>query len=321
MFAVFADHTDFDDPVSAVRVGEQPPPAAPDGWVRVTVKAAGLNWHDLWTLRGVGMWPVVPPVVLGMEGAGLLDSGEAVVIYPLVTDPDWRGDETLDPTRHTLSEKLPGTFAEHVMVPRRNVLPLPEGLGLVEASVLGTAWLTAYRLLFTKSGLVSGQTMLVQGASGGVATALIQLGRAAGMRVWVTGRSAEKRALAERLGAHRTFETGSTLPEQVDAVFDTAGAATWAHSIDAARPGGSVLSCGATTGATPETALRAVFRDQISIRGSYLGTREEMLTMISFLQSAGVAPLIGRTLPMEDAGEGFADMWHGRTAGKIVFIR
>ncbi|MEU6702015.1 zinc-binding dehydrogenase [Pseudonocardia sp. NPDC046786] len=321
MFAVFAERADFDDPVSAVRIGEQPPPATPDGWIKVSIKAAGLNWHDLWTLRGVGMWPIVPPVVLGVEGAGHLESGEPVVVYPLVTDPDWRGDETLDPTRHTFSEKLPGTFAEHVMVPRRNVLPLPEGLGLVEASVLGTAWLTAYRLLFTKSGLVPGQTMLVQGASGGVATALIQLGRAAGIRVWVTGRDIEKRKLAERLGAHRTFRTGGELPEQVDAVFDTAGAATWAHSIDSTRPGGTVLSCGAATGATPETALRRVFRDQISIRGSYLGTRDEMLRMISFLHSAQITPVVGRTLPMQDAREGFSDMWHGRTAGKIVFTR
>ena len=116
-----------------------------------------------------------------------------------------------------LTERHQGSFAETVVVPRRNAIPRPTGLTAVQGAVMGTAWLTAYRMLFTKSGLQPGQTMLVQGASGGVSTALVQLGRAAGMRVWVTGRSEEKRALAERLGAHATFATGERLPGRVDA--------------------------------------------------------------------------------------------------------
>ncbi|MEU1597947.1 zinc-binding dehydrogenase [Streptomyces sp. NPDC005708] len=321
MISVFAQRCDFDDPVSAVAIGEQPEPEVPDGWTTVSIKAAGLNWHDLWTLRGVGMWPVTPPTILGVEGAGSLDDGTNVVLYPVLTDSAWRGDETLDPDRHTLSEKLPGTFADHVAVPRRNVLPLPPELTHVEASVLGTAWLTAYRLLFTKSGISPGDTMLVQGSSGGVATALIQLGRAAGMQVWTTGRSPEKRELAERIGAHRTFAANEQLPTKVDAVFDTAGAATWAHSMASVRPGGTLLSCGATTGATPPSDLRTLFRDQITVRGSYLGTRTEMINLISFIRIAGIKPLIGKVIPMDTAVDGFNDMWHSRTLGKIVFTR
>jgi len=117
----------------------------------------------------------------------------------------------------------------------------PKTESMTQAAVMGTAWLTAYRMLFVKSGLRPGQTMLVQGASGGVATALVQLGRAAGMQVWVTGRSDAKRAVAERLGADATFPSGARLPARVDAVFETVGEATWAHSMRALKPGGLVL--------------------------------------------------------------------------------
>jgi NADPH:quinone reductase-like Zn-dependent oxidoreductase len=148
------------------------------------------------------------------------------VLHPVIGDPGIAGDETLDPKRTLLTEKYQGTFADTVVVPARNAVPKPAELSMAQAAVMGTAWLTAYRMLFVKSGLRPGQTMLVQGASGGVATALIQLGHAAGMP-WVTGRTDAKRAVAERLGAHATFPSGARLPSRVDAVFETVGEATW----------------------------------------------------------------------------------------------
>ncbi|HWO64120.1 MAG TPA: alcohol dehydrogenase catalytic domain-containing protein, partial [Umezawaea sp.] len=229
MFAVYAAEPSPQDPLAALRVGERPEPEVPDGWVRVGVRAASLNMHDLWTLRGVGIKPDRFPMILGCDGAGVLDDGTEVVLHSVIGDPGWSGDETLDPGRTLLTEKHQGTFADYAVVPKRNALAKPAGLSFAEAACMGTAWLTAYRMLFVKSGLRPGQTMLVQGASGGVATALVQLGRAAGFRVWVTGRTEEKRALAESLGAHASFESGARLPERVDGVMETVGEATWSH--------------------------------------------------------------------------------------------
>jgi NADPH:quinone reductase-like Zn-dependent oxidoreductase len=172
MFAVYAAEPNRDDPLAGLVVGDRPEPPAPAGWTRVNVRAASLNMHDLWTLRGVVIKPEQLPMILGCDGSGVLDDGTEVVIHSVIGDPDWGGDETLDPRRTLLTEKHQGTFADTVVVPARNTLPKPASLSFAEAACLPTAWLTAYRMLFVKSGLRPGQTMLVQGASGGVATAL-----------------------------------------------------------------------------------------------------------------------------------------------------
>src|SRR3712207_2827676 len=153
-----------------------------------------------------------------------------VVLHSVVGDATIAGDETLDPKRTLLTEKHQGTFADKVVVPARNAVPKPAGLSMSQAAVMGTAWLTAYRMLFVKSGLRPGQTMLVQGASGGVSTALVQLGRAAGMQVWVTGRTEEKRAVAERLGAHAPLPAGERPPDRGHAGVETVGGTTPAQS-------------------------------------------------------------------------------------------
>src|SRR5262245_26909686 len=274
MFAVYAAEPNADAPLDSLTVGERPDPEVPDGWVAVSVTAASLNMHDLWTLRGVGIKPEQFPMILGCDGAGKLDDGTEVVLHSIIPSPGWHGEETLDPKRTMLTEKHQGSFADTVVVPKRNAVPMPAGLSAVQASVMGTAWLTAYRMLFVKSGLRPGQTMLVQGASGGVATALVQLGRAAGMRVWVTGRTDDKRALAAKLGAHATFASGERLPERVDAVFETVGEATWAHSMRALRPGGVIVVSGSTSGPNPGADLQRLFFLQLSVVGSTMGNRD-----------------------------------------------
>jgi NADPH:quinone reductase-like Zn-dependent oxidoreductase len=321
MFAVYAAEPNSDAPLDSLTVGERPAPEVPDGWVAVTVTAASLNMHDLWTLRGVGIKPDQFPMILGCDGSGTCEDGTEVVLHSVIGDPAWDGDETLDPKRTLLTEKHQGTFAETVVVPARNAVPKPAGLTAVQASVMGTAWLTAYRMLFTKSGLKPGQTMLVQGASGGVSTALVQLGRAAGMRVWVTGRTDEKRAVAERLGAHATFASGERLPERVDAVFETVGDATWSHSMRALKPGGVIVVSGSTSGPNPGADLQRLFFLQLRVLGSTMGTRQELVDLLRFVENAGISPEIGLELPMDRAPEGFRAMLDGDTSGKIVFTR
>lgn len=318
---MYAQEPNADSPLESLVVGERPEPEVPDGWVRVRVKAASLNMHDLWTLRGVGIKPEQFPMILGCDGAGTLDDGSEVVIHSVINAPGWQGDDTLDPKRTLLTEKHQGTFAEQVVVPARNVVPKPAALSFAEAATMGTAWLTAYRMLFVKSGLRPGQTMLVQGASGGVSTALVQLGRAAGFRVWVTGRTEEKRALATSLGAHQAFESGARLPERVDAVFETVGKATWSHSVKSLKPGGIIVVSGSTSGPDAGAELQRVFFLQLRVAGSTMGTRDELADLLAYLDLTGVRPQIGAELTFPEAPKGFRAMLDGDTAGKIVFTR
>ena len=175
MRAVSATKFDADDPLAGFEIGDRPEPEPPVGWTRVAVKAAALNQHDIWTLRGVGITEDRLPMILGCDAAGIDDEGNEVIVHAVVSSDDWRGDETLDPKRSLLSEIHQGTLAEYVVVPRRNLVPKPADLTFAEAACLPTAWLTAYRMLFTNSGAPPGSTILVQGAGGGVSTALISL--------------------------------------------------------------------------------------------------------------------------------------------------
>ena len=283
------------------------------------VRASALNHHDVWSLRGVGLGENQLPMVLGCDAAGVDEDGREVVIHSVISDPDFRGDETTDPRRSLLSERYDGTHAELVAVPRRNLVPKPPELSFEEAACLPTAWLTAYRMLFTQSGAQPGSTVLVQGAGGGVATALVALGAAAGYRMWVTSRSQAKRDRALALGAAAAFETGARLPERVDAVMETVGAPTWEHSLKALRPGGTVVVSGATGGHEAVTDLRRVFFLSQRIVGSTMGTREELERLLALLVRTGVRPVIDTVLPLADAAEGFRRMVEGDVFGKVVF--
>ena len=320
MRAVYAESFNPEDPVAGLRVGDLPEPDVPAGWTKVAVRAASLNHHDVWTLRGVGITADRLPMILGCDAAGVdTATGEDVVVHAVVASPGWTGDETLDPRRSLLSELHQGTFAEFVVVPKQNVVAKPEELSFTDAACLSTAWLTAYRMLFTNAGVRPGQTVLVQGASGGVASAAIAMARAAGCRVWSTARSPQKRSAAVALGAHEAFETGERLPERVDAVIETVGAATWSHSLKSLRPGGRVVVCGATTGANPPAELNRVFFLQLGIIGSTMGTKDELRDLISFLCESGVRPRTDRIIPLESAALGVERMVAGKSIGKIVF--
>src|SRR5699024_9864817 len=168
--------------------------------------------------------------------------------------------------RSVLSEKHQGTFADTVVVAKGNVVPKPQSLSMVEAACLPTAWLTAYRMLFVRGAMRPGETVLVQGVGGGVATALITLASAAGLRVIATSRSEEKLERARELGAHLAVPSGERLPEKVDAVMESVGQATWSHSIRSLRPGGRLVVCGHTSGPQPDDAqLTRIFFLQLSV--------------------------------------------------------
>jgi NADPH:quinone reductase-like Zn-dependent oxidoreductase len=319
MLAAYASDFNPQDPLSVLSVDQRPEPDPPEGWTTLTVKATSLNHHDLWSLRGVGLKQEQLPMILGCDAAGLDPDGNEVLVHSVITSDGWRGDDTLDPRRSLLSERHQGTMAERVAVPTRNVVPKPAELSFEQAACLPTAWLTAYRMLFTRGQVVPGETILVQGATGGVATALTVLASAAGIRVWVTGRSEEKRARALELGAEQAFESGARLPERVDAVMETIGAATWSHSVKSLRPGGRIVVCGATTGDAPPAELTRVFFLQLSVIDSTMGTRDELDRLARFCVDKDIRPVIDHTMPLADARQGFETMLGGEVYGKVVF--
>jgi NADPH:quinone reductase-like Zn-dependent oxidoreductase len=320
MLAAYAKSQSAEDPLSGLEVGERPEPEVPAGWVPVRLRTAALNHHDVWSLRGVGLPADRLPMVLGCDGAGTTEDGDEVIVHAVVASPGWGGDETLDPRRSLLSEVYDGTLAETVVVPRHNLVPKPAALSWEHAACLPTAWLTAYRMLFTNAGVQPGSTVLVQGAAGGVATALVQLGSAAGIRMWVTSRDAARGEQAVALGADRSFGSGERLPERVDAVMETVGAATWSHSINSLRPGGTVVISGATSGdAPPKAELTKIFFKQLRVVGSTMGSRDELARLARMVVGSGIEPQVDSVLPLADARDGFARMVDGSVTGKVVF--
>lgn len=318
MLAAYAARVDPDNPLTGLEVGQRPDPEPRDGWTTVTVQATSLNHHDLWSLRGVGLSADRLPMILGCDAAGVDAEGNDVIVHSVIASPDWLGDETLDPSRSLLSERYQGTLAEKVAVPTRNLVRRPASLSAAAAACLPTAWLTAYRMLFTQAQVAPGQTVLVQGAGGGVATALIALGAAAGVRVWVTSRDVTKAERTFEIGADQVFESGARLPERVDAVFETVGEATWKHSLRSVRPGGVVVIAGATSGYSAVTELNRVFFLQLRILGSTMGTRDELERLVAFLDRTGVRPVVDSVRPLAEARDAFAAMEAGEVFGKLV---
>lgn len=319
MQAVFATGIDADAPLRVLAIGERPAPELPPGWARVHVRAASLNHHDLWTLRGVGVRDEHVGTPLGTDAAGVTDDGREVIVHAVLGSAGPGEDETLAADLHLLSEAgVGGTHAEVVVAPERNLVPKPAGLSWAEAACLPTAYLTAYRMLFTRAGLRPGAHVLIQGAGGGVATAAIVLARAAGIEVTVTSRSAQKRQAALALGADRAIESGGRLARRADAVIETVGAATWDHSLKSLRPGGVIVVCGATSGADPPAQLARLFWRGLGVLGSTMGTRQELGALVNMLETTGVRPLIDSIHQLAAAEAAYARMAAGTAFGKIV---
>ena len=285
MFAVYAESTSTDDPLSGLVVGERPEPEAPDDWVTVQVRAAAINHHDYWSLQGVGLPDDRLPMILGCDAAGTTEDGTEVVVHSVISDPAWTGDETLDPKRSLLSERWQGTFAERVRVPARNVVPKPDDAvvraGRLSADGVADGVPDAVHPVRPAAGRqrAGAGRRRRRGDSGHRAGAG---GRDAGVR-HQPGRG-KKRARAEELGAHEAVETGARLPQRVDAVMETVGRPPGRTRSSRCGPAGRWSSLGRTSGFTPESGeLNRIFFLQLRVHGSTMGTREELRALADFL--------------------------------------
>jgi zinc-binding alcohol dehydrogenase/oxidoreductase len=301
-----------------LRYENAPDPEPGPGEVLVRLRAASLNHLDLWIRKGL---PSVPkPRILGADGAGIReDTGEAVVINPGIE----HGERIL-----VVGEHMDGTHAELVAVPESNVYPLPEGLSFEEAAAFPLVFETTYRMLVTKAGLREGEWVLLWGIGSGVATAGLAIAKALGARALVTSSSEEKLERARELGAdatvnHAAGDVRAAVKEAtggagIDVVLEHVGEATWATSLQVARPAGRIAVCGATTGANPPAALHRIWWKQLTIYGSTMGTKEDFEGAYDLISSGRAKPVIDSVLPLEEARAAHERMEAGEQFGKIV---
>jgi zinc-binding alcohol dehydrogenase/oxidoreductase len=301
-----------------LRYEDAPDPEAKPGEALISLRAVSLNHIDVWVRKGL---PSVPkPRILGADGAGIReDTGERVVINPGFE----HGDRIL-----VLGEHMDGTHAELVAVPETNVYPLPEGLSFEEAAAFPLVFETAYRMLVTKAGLKEGEWVLLWGIGSGVATAGLAIAKALGARAVVTSTSDEKLERARELGADAAVRSDddviaavkeATGGAGVDVVLEHVGQATWERTLQAARAGGRIAVCGATSGPNPPAALHRIWWKQLTIYGSTMGTKEDFEGAYELVKSGRVRPVVDTVLPLEDARIGHERLEAGEQFGKIVF--
>ncbi|WP_238010502.1 zinc-binding dehydrogenase [Dactylosporangium sp. AC04546] len=312
MRAAYLVEPDADRPAEAIRVGELDPAPAPDGWVEVDVRAGALNMHDIWTLRGVGA-ATGRPHIIGSDAAGVAE-GRDVIVYPVVPRPP---DGKIVPHAILLPDAGHGVLAGRIAVPPGHLVAKPAHLSWSEAASLPTAWLTAYRMLFTKARVEPGHVVLVQGAGGGVATAAIGLAAAAGATVVVTSRSPEKRERALALGAAAAIGSGERVPQLADVVVETVGPATFEHSTRSTRAGGTIVVCGGTSGFAAELDLARLFAREISVHGSTMGTLAEFEALVAFVAAHRIRPAVDSTADLADVRAQAARMLAGAAFGKL----
>jgi zinc-binding alcohol dehydrogenase/oxidoreductase len=300
-----------------LRYEDAPDPVPRDGEVLVELRAASMNHLDVWMRKGL---PSVPkPRILGADGAGVIaGTDERVVINPGILE----GGRI-----HIVGETRDGTHAELIALPRDFVHPIPDGLSFEEAAAFPLVFETAYRMLVTRANLQAGEWVLVWGIGGGVATAALSIAKALGAYVVVTSSSDDKLARAAELGADATVnhESGDVVAAVKEAtgggahvVVDDVGEATWRRTLDAARPDGRVVVCGATTGPNPPAALHRVWWKQLSILGSTMGTPDDFRGAYDLIAAGRARPLIDSVLPLAEARAAHERLESGAQLGKIV---
>jgi len=301
-----------------LRYEDAPDPKPGPSEVLVSLRAASLNHLDLWIRKGL---PSVPkPRILGADGAGIReDTGEPVVVNPGLE----HGDRIL-----VVGEHMDGTHAELVAIPEPNVYPLPDGLSFEEAAAFPLVFETAYRLLVTKAGLREDEWVLLWGIGSGVGTAGLAIAKALGAQALVTSSSDEKLERARGLGAdatvnHAEGDVTAAVKEVtggagVDVVLEHVGEATWQRSLQAARPGGRIVVCGATSGPNPPAALHRVWWKQLTIYGSTMGTKEDFEGAYDLIATGRARPVIDSVVPLAEARAAHERMEAGAQFGKIV---
>jgi NADPH:quinone reductase-like Zn-dependent oxidoreductase len=323
-------------------LGDMPVPEPGPGEARVRIASASLNRVDLYMRNsGAGITHELP-LILGVDGAGVVDmpgpgvtgvaAGDRVVIYPVIYCGECefcvRGDQMLCLRCRIVGEHRHGAFAEYACVPAHNLYPLPDDLSFDEAATLPTAYLTAWRMVTTQGELRPAETVLIHGIGGGVATAALQIVKLLGARAIVTSGSDAKLEAARDLGAdglvnYREQDVAEAAMEMtggrgVDAVIENVGDATWGSSLRALRRGGRLVTCGATTGAQPGADLQRIFIRQLRIIGSTIGNRDEFRALLHAVRHRQIRPVVDKMFPLDKGLQALAYLDSGRQTGKVV---
>jgi zinc-binding alcohol dehydrogenase/oxidoreductase len=300
-----------------LRYEDAPDPEPREGEALVELRAASLNHLDVWIRKGL---PSVPkPRILGADGAGVIyGTDERVVINPGIVS---------NGKMHIVGETMDGTYAELIAVPREYLHPVPDRLSFEEAAAFPLVFETAYRMLVTRARLQEGEWVFIWGIGGGVATAAMSIAKALGAQVVVTSSSDEKLERAAKLGAdatvnHQSDDVVARVKEVTGGgahvVVDDVGEATWKRTLDAARPEGRIVVCGATTGPNPPAALHRVWWKQLSILGSTMGTPEDFKGVYDLIAAGRATPVVDSVFPLADARAAHERLEAAEQLGKIV---
>lgn len=334
----FYQHGDIDQ----LKIVELPQPEPGPVEVLINVKAVALNHLELWVLGGLPGLDLEMPHVGGSDIAGLIAGlgegvtgfqvGQRVVVNPTLScgDCEWcrRGEDSLCDEFGVIGEHCRGGAAEYVVVPARNVMPMPDAFPFTDAAAVPLVFLTAWRALITRAQLRPGEDVLILGASGGVASAAIQIARLAGARVFAVTSSPEKAEKARALGADwavdRTQQNWSravfeaTNRRGVDLVLENVGAATWFDSLRSAKKGGRIVTYGATSGPRPQTDIRYIFWKQLTILGTTMSTRSEFHDVMNLVWQGRLKPVVDSIFPMAQAQAAYRRLQAGEQFGKVV---
>lgn len=306
-----------------LKLEELPAPVDEPGWVTIELRASALNWHDV--LLRQGKYGSVLPNVPGADGAGIrVDTGEEVMIMPSL----WWGDDDSFPGEswEILGDQRPGTYAEAVRVPTECVVPKPRGYSWAQASAFSLTGLTTFRALFTKAGLRAGESLLVLGAGGGIATTAVALAAGIGAAVVVTSSSERKIELARGIGARDGVlytESGwvdaarKVMPGGFDVVLDSVG--SWQESLRALKPGGRLVVMGASTAEEVPIGVRQFYYGQYSLLGTTMGGPRDFAGLLAMLDEHKITPpVIDRLFALDDVVAAHEYLEQGGVFGKVV---
>ncbi len=322
--------------------GKQPEPEPGREEVLVEIEAGGLNHLDVWTRRGLPGVELDLPHVPGSDGAGTVRTvgsgvdrfaeGDRVALSAGVSCGRCEFCRAGDPTRcvnyHVIGEHVPGVHAEYAAVPAENLVAVPEGVDWVTAAAAPLVFQTAWRMLVTRADIRPGESVLVLGASGGVGHAAVQIADYAGAEVYATASTEEKLAHAAELGADHTINyeredfaaaiRDRTDKRGVDVVVDHVGAATWQNSLNSLAKGGRLVTCGATTGGSPETDINRIFWNQLEVIGSTMATPGEVEDVLELVWDGTFEPHVRAVLPMSEIARGHEMLEDRKGFGKVV---
>jgi NADPH:quinone reductase-like Zn-dependent oxidoreductase len=319
-------------------------PAPGPGEVLVRVKAVGMNHLDTWVRRGIPGMTLPLPMIPGSDAAGVVEeigagvaghrTGDRVFLSAGIScgrcAPCLSGDEPLCKDYGILGEHRNGAAAEYASFPAGNWMPLPEGLSFEEGAAFPLVFLTAWRMVVTRAGVRPGDDVLVHAGGSGVGTAAVQIAKLHGARVFATVGSDDKIAKVKALGADEAidYRRGDFLEEVrrltgkrgVDVVVESVGQETWEKSLRSLARGGRMVTCGATSGYQGTTDIRFVFSKGLSILGSTMGSRAELLRIADLVGRRRLKPVIDRVLPLAKVAEGHRAMAERSLFGKIVLV-